>query len=311
MKKIILIIVYTLSLTVGNMVYAQTGEYTTLAPLPGTTKSCNGTTCTADINSYLGGFLNLTITIGAVLAMIYIGLYGFQYAVSDSAPKKSEYKDKLWTIFQGLLLILSAYVIIYTINPKLVAVNLNLESPKYQPVPVDTTGGNASMGTVGCRSATECVYRYTNSVGASIAYKNCFECNAATTYGIDVKTTVIDGKNALINRDLGSRLAAIQAESNKLGTQPQFILTETWPPTVNHAEQGQYNGTSVDLAFKTPPTATQIKTFIEIASRNGISAQYEVKTQAEADSLIAQGVPTSGILAVGYVTGGHFSIYKK
>ena len=95
MKKIILIIVYTLSLTVGNMVYAQTGEYTTLAPLPGTTKSCNETTCTADINSYLGGFLNLTITIGAVLAMIYIGLYGFQYAVSDSAPKKSEYKDKL------------------------------------------------------------------------------------------------------------------------------------------------------------------------------------------------------------------------
>lgn len=146
MKKIILIVFYICISTLGVYAHAQTKDYTVLAPLPGTTKSanCTGNNCTADINSYLGGFLGLTITIGAVLAMIYLGLYGFQYATSDSAPKKSEYKDKIWTILQGLLLILSAYTIMYTINPKLTQIELNLISPKLQAVPtVETTTGAA------------------------------------------------------------------------------------------------------------------------------------------------------------------------
>lgn len=323
MKRYIFILIYLFTLLPFSVTYAQTtqpvtGEYTVLAPLPGTTKdNCvEGTNCKADINSYLSGFLPLVIGIGAMIAMILLGFYGFQYAMSDSASVKMAYRGKLWEIVQGLLLIISAYAIIYTINPDLLKFELEITTPKsFTATPTATSssvqngGGAFSTGRTGCR--TDCVYQYTNSSGSLVAYKNCFECNAATTYGLEIKTREIDGKNALINRDLGSRLAAIQTASNQLGTQPQFIVTETWPPTVNHIEQGQYNGTSVDVAFKTTATATQINKFIEIARQNGLRAQYEVTNETARQQLIQQGVSPGDVLSVGHATGGHFSIYKK
>lgn len=335
MKQYIFALFYIVTLlgTPAAFVGAQAtqpviGEYVVLAPLPGTTKTpnCTGTNCTADINSYLGGFLGLVIGIGAVIAMILLGFYGFQYALSDSASVKMANKDKLWEILQGLLLIISAYAIIYTINPALLTFSLEITAPKITaPVVPTTTTGLAPGGPtqpVGSRipgcTGDGCVYSYKTSSGEVIAYRNCYECNAATTYGLDIKTENVSGVNALINRDLGTRLAAIQQESNAYSAanpstpQPQFQITETWPPTVNHLEQGQYDGTSVDLSFKNPsPTATQINKFIEIANRNGIKAQYEVNNEAAKQDLIRQGVPLGNVITVPHATGGHFSIYKK
>lgn len=131
MKKIFYTSVIIYTLFFGTPVYAQTPstaapitrEYTVLAPIPGTTKTCTGSgqteKCTADINSYLDGFLNIIISIGAIIAMLYLAYYGFLYAISDSAPVKMETKGKLFEISTGLLLIISAYAIVYTINPKI------------------------------------------------------------------------------------------------------------------------------------------------------------------------------------------------
>ncbi|MCX6703345.1 MAG: hypothetical protein NTV02_01480 [Candidatus Zambryskibacteria bacterium] len=128
MKKYILTFLYTLTFLTGSVVFAQspqpiTGEYVVLAPLPGTTKPCtgsdNGGKNCADINSYLSGFLGLAIGIGATLTFLYLGFYGFQYAVSDSASVKMENKGKIYEILTGFFLIISAYAIIRTINPKI------------------------------------------------------------------------------------------------------------------------------------------------------------------------------------------------
>ncbi len=334
MKRYILTFLYMIALLGSPVSFAETpvavqpviGEYTVLAPLPGTTKdNCTTTNCKADINSYLSGFLGLAIGIGAVIAMIMIGFYGFQYALSDSASVKMANSAKLWEIVQGLLLIIASYAIIYTINPALLTFSLEITAPKITAPTVPVTGTllpGVPTQPVGSRipgcTGDACVYSYTNSQGEVVAYQNCYECNAATTYGLDIKTTTIAGINALINRDLGTRLAAIQQESNAYSianpntAQPQFQITETWPPTVNHLEQGQYNGTSVDLAFKnTSPTAAQINRFIEISDRNGIRAQYEVLNEAARQELIRQGVAPGNIIPVGHATGGHFSIYKK
>jgi len=139
MKRYILIFIYIFTLVGTPLAFVLAeatqpviGEYVVLAPLPGTTKvaNCTGTNCTADINSYLGGFLNLVIGIGAVIAMIMIGFYGFQYALSDSASVKMADSAKLWEIVQGLLLIISAYAIIYTINPALLTFSLEITTPR-------------------------------------------------------------------------------------------------------------------------------------------------------------------------------------
>jgi len=153
----------------GSSVSAQTptptaplsGEYTVLAPLPGTTKvaNCTGTNCTADINSYLGGFLNLVIGIGAVIAMIMIGFYGFQYALSDSASVKMADSAKLWEIVQGLLLIISAYAIIYTINPALLTFSLEITTPRVTAPAVTTTGTNPDGTTASTGPGSEVAVR--------------------------------------------------------------------------------------------------------------------------------------------------------
>jgi hypothetical protein len=338
MKRYILAFIYIITLlgTPTAFVSAQTekpviGEYVVLAPLPGTTTNCTGTNAgkdCSDINSYLSGFLGLVIGIGAVIAMIMLGFYGFQYALSDSASVKMANSEKLWEILQGLLLIISAYAIIYTINPALLNFSLEITEPKITAPAVNATGTPGTLAPggptqpVGSRvpgcTGDMCIYGYTNSKGERIGYKNCYECNAATTYGLTIQTTSVAGINALINRDLGTRLAAIQQESNAYSAanpntaQPQFIITETWPPTVNHLEQGQYDGTSVDLVFTNRnPTAAQIKKFIEIASRNGIRAQYEVNNEGARQELLRQGVSSTDVILVGHATGGHFSIYKK
>lgn len=162
MKKYIITILYTTIFLFSSVVYGQntpiTGEYTVLAPVPGTTKTCTGSgdaqKCTADINSYLNGFLNVAISIGAITAMLYIAFYGFQYALSDSASIKMEYKGKLWEITQGLLLIIAAYAIIYTINPSIIpegGLSIDISTPKITAPTVNTTGssGGNTINTSG------------------------------------------------------------------------------------------------------------------------------------------------------------------
>jgi len=159
MKRYIFTFLYIITLIGAPFAFGQTpptqapitGEYTVLAPLPGTTKgNCTGTDCKADINSYLGGLFGLAIGIGAVIAMILLGFYGFQYAMSDSASVKMANKDKLWEIVQGLLLLISAYAIIYTINPDLLAFNLEITSPKtFAPTTTATSSvpyGSSAIG---------------------------------------------------------------------------------------------------------------------------------------------------------------------
>jgi len=289
MKKIILITLYILSLTIGHVLYAQTKDYTTLAPLPSTTKSCTGSTCTADINSYLSGFLNLTITIGAVLAMIYIGLYGFQYAMSDSAPKKSEYKDKLWTILQGLLLVISAYAIMYTINPELVNVNLNLESPKLQAVrPVNSTGT-----VVG---------------GTAITYDPCLSCTTATINGVTVQ----------VNSSFMNQLQTLNQTS-------KITVTESWPPTRNHGDPCHKNGTCVDaVPYNRDVSPANALKLIMDARKTGAGAVFESSNRDSVQQLKAQlkaaGLSESYALYLPpctesstpgtCITGTHFSIYN-
>ena len=106
MKKYLSLVLYSVLIVSGSFAYAQTTpatptnttnrEYTVLAPLPGTTKNCTGDSCTADLNSYLSGFLGLAIGIGAMISMLILAWYGFQYALSDSASVKMAHKEKIY-----------------------------------------------------------------------------------------------------------------------------------------------------------------------------------------------------------------------
>lgn len=155
MKKYLSIALYSVLILSSTFTYAQTTtptttnrEYTVLAPLPGTTKNCTGDSCTADLNSYLSGFLGLAIGVGAMISMLILAYYGFQYALSDSPSLKMKYKDEMWNILGGFFLIVSAYAIVRTINPKILPENDGFVIDINTPFMQGTSGGVVSGGSV-------------------------------------------------------------------------------------------------------------------------------------------------------------------
>src|SRR3989338_3221258 len=125
-------------------------EYTTLAPLPGTTQDCvtdsdGKINCATDIQTYLPGVFNLAIGIAGVLAVLMIIIGGVQYITTDAIQGKSEGKERIQNALWGLVLVLVSWILLYTINPKLTVFNLNIE--KSTSVTEEDTSDNPYINT--------------------------------------------------------------------------------------------------------------------------------------------------------------------
>jgi hypothetical protein len=126
-------LVTTLSTVVSPSVHAQVvgpdlpSQYTLLEPLP-----CipgNGVVCeagtqktTVNFKEYIQYAFNLVIALAAVAAVFMIVWGGFQYMTSDAWSQKSEGIKKARTAVYGLLLVLCSYLILRTIDPRLVEI---------------------------------------------------------------------------------------------------------------------------------------------------------------------------------------------
>jgi len=142
--KIILSLVILFSFT--PLVYAQLGEYVPLAALPKTTDSGGKTT----LATYLPAVFSLSIGIGAAMAVVMITYGGILYATTDAINGKEEGKKYITDAIVGLLLILSSWIILVTINPNMVNFSLILPKPKVIPdaggiIPGGGTPGNGRI----------------------------------------------------------------------------------------------------------------------------------------------------------------------
>lgn len=109
--------------------FAQTSggrSYELLAPLPGLGSSvpAGGTA------NYLQILFNAGIAVAVALAVIVMIWGGFQYLSTDAFSGKSEGKEKITRALWGLLLALGIVVILNTLNPNLVKMDLTLEPLK-------------------------------------------------------------------------------------------------------------------------------------------------------------------------------------
>ena len=83
-------------------------------------------------NNWLGngmeGFLNLlfaiSVAVAAVLAVIMLAIGGFKYMTSESVFNIGGAKEQITNAIVGLLIVLASITILYTINPKLVEINI-------------------------------------------------------------------------------------------------------------------------------------------------------------------------------------------
>lgn len=133
MKKYILIIIIAFVLIPQvSVVHAEekipaTDSYTLIEPLPcitGVTKDCNAGEVTRkmDIKDYIMYVYKFALAISVFLAIIMIIWGGFLYITSEVPFIKSDGKGKIEGAVTGLALILVSYLILVTIDPRLVEV---------------------------------------------------------------------------------------------------------------------------------------------------------------------------------------------
>ncbi|MFZ3009096.1 MAG: hypothetical protein WA048_01550, partial [Minisyncoccia bacterium] len=88
--------------------------YTTLSgPIPEVAPSGQVTS----LGTFLPAVFKLGIGIASALSVIYIIVGGIQYLSTDAIDKKGDGKDKINNALFGLILAISAYTILNTINP--------------------------------------------------------------------------------------------------------------------------------------------------------------------------------------------------
>lgn len=90
-----------------------------------------------------------------VLSIVMVALGGLEYAASGVAGAKMEGKERIWNAIIGLLIALASYLILYTIDPRLVNFNPDFlgdpidigSSQTYNPnPPSNNNGGNNGGG---------------------------------------------------------------------------------------------------------------------------------------------------------------------
>lgn len=146
MKKVfIFLISATLLLPTMVALAADDLSYTVLAPLPGVGDDNGKTT----LEKYVPAVFKLAIGLSAVAAVLMIVIGGFQYISSDALMKKNEGRERIKNAVFGLVLVISAWLILNTINPNLLNINLNIESISTATVDGGkiTLGGELSAGT--------------------------------------------------------------------------------------------------------------------------------------------------------------------
>ena len=124
-------------------------EYCLLAPIPlgGPNQVTEKTTAA----QFIPGLFQLTIMLATGLAVLFIIWGGVQYMSTDAFTGKESAKETIQNAIMGLLLALSAWLIINTINPGLLNFNLSIDRVEFKEntnPPTGTTGpgGGATSG---------------------------------------------------------------------------------------------------------------------------------------------------------------------
>jgi hypothetical protein len=102
-----------------NIVSGFDVQSSLLAPIPGLNAQS-----AVDLKTYLKNIFKFIIGGAGVLAVVYVFWGGFQFATEESITGKSDAKNKIYNALKGLGLTLAAWLIINTINPQLLSLNI-------------------------------------------------------------------------------------------------------------------------------------------------------------------------------------------
>lgn len=113
---------------------SMVANYTLLEPLPclnDGTQTCTDGKMITEVNfaNYVRYAFNLIIALSAVSAVLVIVAGGFRYVTTDSFQGKNDGKKMIIEALKGLLLVLCSFLILRTIDPRLVDIPTTLVTP--------------------------------------------------------------------------------------------------------------------------------------------------------------------------------------
>ncbi len=196
MRKIIyttLVLIIAASALVPALHALDPIQYQALEEIPGITqKTAQGST-TINIVEYLPNLVKLAIGLAAALAVIYLIIGGFQYISTDAIYGKKEGKERINNALLGLFLAISSVVILNTISPKLLNINLSVK-----PVTPTTTESVLTAGpSTGVLWPSDSIDRANfTSLSNKIAFNRINNCakigDVACTSVYNINQVVID-----------------------------------------------------------------------------------------------------------------------
>jgi hypothetical protein len=179
-------------------------QYTLLAPLPcipASAPGCvNGTQSTVDIKTYIVYIFELAIAVAVFLAVVMITWGGFRYMTEESVTKKGAAKEIIQNAVWGLLGALASYLILYTINPQLV--NLNLIS-----VPTLELNNNANVGL------NPAAFNASLQAGNKLSINNAINQNAAAAAAQQSYQSTLNDLNVALDSS-----GCLDTNGNYIGT---------------------------------------------------------------------------------------------
>lgn len=148
----------------GCVTNSDNSNYCMLAPLPGLGDGSGNLDVTKGFGDYLLTIIQIVMGVIGVLCVLMIIIGGIEYMSTVSVGEKEGAKNRITSALLGLLLALSSYVILRTLNPKLVDIGVTIpnaqlelegdEGPEESPVtPTDLP--SVSGITVPTGTATE------------------------------------------------------------------------------------------------------------------------------------------------------------
>lgn len=221
----------------------NTNEYAVLAPLPGTTNStcdvANPTdaACKTTLEKYLPGLFNLAIGLSAAFAVLMIVIGGFEYMSTDALQKKEDGKKRIENSIYGLLLVIGAWLILFTINPTLLTLRLGIDSVEIPP-PAGGAGGTLTTGGI---PMTQAEKDASNAIKGLLASQGIVTYTGPCTFG---QTSQCVNLNGLTD----TTLSGLVTLKNSSGSN----VTITGGTEAGHSTTGGHpTGDSVDLRFDT------------------------------------------------------------
>jgi hypothetical protein len=117
------IFILTVTLVAGaQSVFAGVPDFQPIVPVPGITDATDGKG-TISFAEYVENMFRLSISIGAILAVMMIIVGGFEYMTSEALGGKKGGISKLQNAVLGLVLLLAVVLVLQVINPCILEIN--------------------------------------------------------------------------------------------------------------------------------------------------------------------------------------------